>query len=328
MDQNDDGIDEAMNATVRVGMTVASQIGKALAQMWEHQRAEAAKRSEQERRAMELLYESERRTALGALRQTEDPQWWDRSSEDDVFRAYQLAEAWRGVEPDAEQALWRLGEGIVERGYGATGTTAAAAEGEAAAWGQVAEAADVRADVSEGLAANDRAEERSAAASLVTVELTSDELALVNAGLQSVSSTARGQIAADENHDWGDEKPEGLNPEELSALEQRATSADSLRDRLGTAQSSGASNATDAAHERGTAEGAYNQQARLDGVATTLREQGRSEAAVHARVQADSMMKHGPGHAAALGRDGATAAKAAVQSAPQQQRAPQRKRSL
>lgn len=311
MDANDDGIGEALNASARMGMVVASQIGKAIAQMWEHQRAEAAKRSEQERRAMELLYESERRTALGALRQTEDPQWWDRTNEDEVFRAYQLAEAWRGVEPDAEKAFWRLGEGIVERGYGATG--AAAVEGEAAAWGQVAEAAEARADVSDDLAAKDRADERSAASELVTVELSSEELELVNAGLSSLKN---------------EDKPEGLQPAELEALEQRAARADALRDRLGAARDSGAHNAAGASHERSSAAGAYNEQSRLEGVATTLRGQGRSEAAVHARVQADSMMKHGPGHAASLGRDGAAGAKAAVQTAPQQQRAPQRKRSM
>jgi hypothetical protein len=271
MSDQEDPIDEAIQTSLRMGMMMAGQMGRAAGQVWEAVQKQNAHRSTDERRAVDLLFQAEHTTAMTALKQTEDPAWVDRASNEDLYAAYRHAEAWRGIDPDAARASDRLEQQISER-FGISGSElhagAAQAEAEAVRERQIGNAAGADEQLHERAATSERAQAQETSvdhAPGAVVDATNLDAAATPPTVDGVQRSG-----------------------EASAAERAASVHDGQ-----------------AAAAKGLKEEAYNSSDRLESVAAQMRGQGRSEEAVKARVHADSTMKHGPEHAAAVGRSAA-----------------------
>jgi hypothetical protein len=272
MSDQEDPIDEAIQTSLRMGMMMAGQMGRAAGQVWEAVQKQNAHRSTDERRAVDLMFQAEHTTAMTALKQTEDPAWVDHASNDDLYAAYRHAEAWRGIDPDAARASDRLEQQISER-FGISGSElrsgAAQAEAEAVRERQIGNAAGADEQLHERAATSERAQAR---------EVNVDHASGAGVDGASVDAVAIAPPTVDSA------QPPGEAP---------------------TAERAASVHEGQAAASKGVKEQAYNSSDRLESVAAQMRGQGRSEEAVKARVHADSTMKHGPDHAAAVGRSAA-----------------------
>ncbi|PPF28035.1 hypothetical protein C5C18_11815 [Rathayibacter tritici] len=137
MDLNHDGVDDALDSTLRSTIAIATQLGHTLSRALErggYDQVNAAR--------------TDRAEALAALIPVKDKQWWDHAGPADIGRVQEAAIAWAGTEPAAAIAASTIREQVLNR-YGID-TTAPAADAAYVA-GEVARiqaerAADVERD--------------------------------------------------------------------------------------------------------------------------------------------------------------------------------------
>ncbi len=116
-DLDGDGVDDAFESSGRTAMMVAMQIGEKFGRLREELARNAAARDDAESRALSARFEAERGAARAELRVTEQPEWWDRATQQDVARVIETAEAWRGLDDTAKRAAERIESEIRDR-YG------------------------------------------------------------------------------------------------------------------------------------------------------------------------------------------------------------------
>lgn len=193
-----DGMEEAFEGQLRVGLLVAGRVAEELSRMRQNAAREAEARSVQAARELQDRVAAERTMARAALAPVGRDQWWERAQPGDIAAAWQTARTWETVEPDArraadtirEQARDRYGvdvddlgerDGALERAL----TERAAAKGaEAGSVDEQARAAQDRAVAV--LLASENAEERAEA----------DERLVPVSGLQSAAAEAGVRAAA------------------------------------------------------------------------------------------------------------------------------------
>jgi hypothetical protein len=112
-----DGIQEALEGGLRVGLTAAGRAGELLAAGLQRQLAEVRARGEQEARLLAQRLHVERTAARAQLAPTTEGTWWDRASAREIVQAHTTATAWRDIDPDANRAAERIAE-EVRRRYG------------------------------------------------------------------------------------------------------------------------------------------------------------------------------------------------------------------
>lgn len=117
MTDQGDGIDEALEGVMRVAVTAAARVGERLARLREEFARDARARSEQQARELQVRYDAERAAARAELRPVHESTWWDRADAASVARAYEVATAWRGQDPNAASAADRIADEVRER-YG------------------------------------------------------------------------------------------------------------------------------------------------------------------------------------------------------------------
>lgn len=120
MADDDGGVEESINSSARIALTIAIQLGEKLARAYQDAMREAQQRSAIEARELAARYEGERASARQAVSVINDPQWWDQASVRDVARVAETAAAWKDADPQiasadaliAAEAKERYGVGV------------------------------------------------------------------------------------------------------------------------------------------------------------------------------------------------------------------------
>lgn len=112
-----DGMDEALDGALRMGLTVAGQVGERVARWLEQQAREARARSEQSARELTARMDAERAAARAELAVVAREEWWARAKPEDVTRVWEVAHTWSRFDPDAARALETI-RGQVRDRYG------------------------------------------------------------------------------------------------------------------------------------------------------------------------------------------------------------------
>lgn len=112
-----DGIEEAIEAMSRVGLTVAGRLGEQLARTREQELRRAQAAEEQQARELQARYDAERAAARAQLAPVMDNRWWDTASGRDVERVHEAAAAWKDHDPAARDAAEVIRDQVQHR-YG------------------------------------------------------------------------------------------------------------------------------------------------------------------------------------------------------------------
>ncbi|MGT2464149.1 hypothetical protein [Sinomonas atrocyanea] len=112
-----DGIEEAVEGMLRVGLTVAGRLGEQLARAHEQELRRAQAATEQEARELQARFDAERAAARAQLAPVLDNRWWDTASGRDIERAHETATAWKDYDPTARSAAEVIRD-QVQRRYG------------------------------------------------------------------------------------------------------------------------------------------------------------------------------------------------------------------
>ncbi len=103
-----DGLDEAAEQILRVGLTAAAQLAERIAQARSQAQREAAARSDREARDLTGRVEAERRAATAQLDRTRDPRWIQTATAGEISDAYATARQWAGTDPAAARDAQRI----------------------------------------------------------------------------------------------------------------------------------------------------------------------------------------------------------------------------
>jgi colicin import membrane protein len=117
MADESDGVQESLEAGLRVALTVAGRAGEVLARAREQAAREAEAAGAEQARQLRARLDAERAAARAALAPLQHGQWWDRASPGEVAQAWETARAWAGLDPDAERAVDRVRAEVRQR-YG------------------------------------------------------------------------------------------------------------------------------------------------------------------------------------------------------------------
>jgi len=112
-----DGIEDAFEGQLRVGLLIAGRVAEELARQREQAARAAEQQSAQAVRDLQERAAAERTTARAALIPLERAAWWDRAKPADIETAWQTARQWAEVEPDAARAAETIREQVRTR-YG------------------------------------------------------------------------------------------------------------------------------------------------------------------------------------------------------------------
>jgi hypothetical protein len=124
-----DGIEDAVAGAVRVAVMAAAWRVEQSARRRQQEQMEAARGSVGEQRAARVAQQVDRDAARGELMFSVDqPGWWDTATPEQVGRAWETAQLWRGEHPDVERQA-RLIEREVRDRWGIDPEQAAAGVG-------------------------------------------------------------------------------------------------------------------------------------------------------------------------------------------------------
>lgn len=112
-----DGMEEALDEALRMGLTVAGQVGERVARWLEQQAREAQARSEHAARELAERMGAERAAARAELVVVGRQEWWARAKPEEVTRVWEVANTWSQFDPDAARALETIREQVRDR-YG------------------------------------------------------------------------------------------------------------------------------------------------------------------------------------------------------------------
>lgn len=112
-----DGIEDAFEGQLRVGLLIAGRVAEELARQREQAARAAEQQSAQAVRDLQERAAAERTTARAVLVPLERAAWWDRAKPADIETAWQTARQWADVEPDAARAAETIREQLRAR-YG------------------------------------------------------------------------------------------------------------------------------------------------------------------------------------------------------------------
>lgn len=117
MADESDGIEEALETTVRLAVTAGARLGSEIARAREERLRE--QRRVDERAAAELAqrFEAEKRAAVAELSQVHRADWWERADPERIGQTYATARAWAPEAAEAAQAEQTMRHQLRER-YG------------------------------------------------------------------------------------------------------------------------------------------------------------------------------------------------------------------
>ncbi|NQX10360.1 hypothetical protein HQQ80_01835 [Microbacteriaceae bacterium VKM Ac-2855] len=117
MVDDDGGVDESLNSSARIALTIAIQLGEKLARSYQEAMRDAQQRDAARARELAARFEGERAAARQAVSVVNDPQWWDKANIQDVARVAETAAAWKNKDPQIARADAVIASEALER-YG------------------------------------------------------------------------------------------------------------------------------------------------------------------------------------------------------------------
>ena len=121
MDNESDGIEEALESSVRMAVMVGARVGSEIARARDEQLREQRRLDERAAAQLAQRFEAEKQTALAELSQVHRPDWWDRAHLDgkaaQIGQTYATARAWAPEAEEAARAEQKMREELRER-YG------------------------------------------------------------------------------------------------------------------------------------------------------------------------------------------------------------------
>ena len=121
MDNESDGIEEALESSVRMAVMVGARVGSEIARARDEQLREQRRMDERAAAQLAQRFEAEKQTALAELSQVHRPDWWDRAHLDgkaaQIGQTYATARAWAPEVEEAARAERKMREELRER-YG------------------------------------------------------------------------------------------------------------------------------------------------------------------------------------------------------------------
>ena len=96
---------------------MAGQLAERALRAREQSARESQARSEQEARTLQARLDSERAAARAALAPVDRDEWWQSAQHEDTTRAWETAQTWRELDPDARRAGERIHDEL-QRRYG------------------------------------------------------------------------------------------------------------------------------------------------------------------------------------------------------------------
>jgi hypothetical protein len=105
MADESDGINEAFQGSARVAITAAGLMAERIMRQREQAQRDAEAASQQEARELQARTDSERGAARASLAPVSRDEWWDRAGAEEIGVAWETANAWRDVDPDAQRTV-------------------------------------------------------------------------------------------------------------------------------------------------------------------------------------------------------------------------------
>src|SRR4051794_39894232 len=115
--QEPDGVNEALTGALRVSLTAAAHVAEQFARSREQAAREARAAGQQQTRELHARMDAEHAAARASLAPVAREEWWQRADVDEIARAWETAQAWLELDPDARQAAERIREQLRDR-YG------------------------------------------------------------------------------------------------------------------------------------------------------------------------------------------------------------------
>jgi len=191
-----DGIEEAFEGQLRVGLLIAGRVAEELARQREQSARAAEQQSAQAARDLQERAAAERTAARAVLVPLVRAAWWDRTKPADIETAWQTARQWADVEPDAARAAETIRKQVRAR-YGIDVDTLEADQHQAGGRGDaLARALDDRAAQAAAQAQQQHVE---ADKDVVVATLLAGEAADERAAADVTSTTADAARVGDED---------------------------------------------------------------------------------------------------------------------------------
>ena len=112
-----DGIEEALEGTVRLAVMAGARLGSEIARAREEQLRDQRIRDDRSAAQLVQRFEAEKRVAVAELSQVHRPDWWDRADADRIGQTYATARAWAPEVDEAVRAEGKMREELQAR-YG------------------------------------------------------------------------------------------------------------------------------------------------------------------------------------------------------------------
>ncbi len=112
-----DGINEAFQGGLQIALTVAGRIAENHAREREQQQRDAQAVSEQAARELQGRLDAERSAARAAFAPVGQDEWWERAGVEEIGRAWEAANTWKDLDPDAARTVDVMRDQLRER-YG------------------------------------------------------------------------------------------------------------------------------------------------------------------------------------------------------------------
>ena len=117
MADESDGMNDAVEGHLRIGLTLATRTAEVLAQIVAERAREAAAASQDQARQLTARLEAERAAARASVDGVGTDQWWERAQPEQIAAAWQTTQTWKGLDTDLAGAGEKIAEQVAAR-YG------------------------------------------------------------------------------------------------------------------------------------------------------------------------------------------------------------------
>lgn len=115
MTEDNDGVDEVLEGTLRVALTAAGRLAEMAARDREQAARAAQSASEHEARQLQARLDAERSAARAQLAPVRQDGWWDKARTEDIAVAWQTAVTWQRLDPQAAAAVTVIRQQVKDR---------------------------------------------------------------------------------------------------------------------------------------------------------------------------------------------------------------------
>ena len=112
-----DGIDEALEGMLRIGLATAGRVAEVAARAREQAARDARAASEAQAGELAGRLQAERAAARAQLAPVDRTDWWQQARPEDIAGVWETARSWQQLDPVAERAAGRIRREVADR-YG------------------------------------------------------------------------------------------------------------------------------------------------------------------------------------------------------------------